>query len=371
MKFTAPLRNLRQTARKLRFNTWLLDGRERNSGQNISALFLGGGAGKTYLADRIFGDDYRETPAGREWLWNLPRVLQQRPVDIVVVTGIGPGLYRYLSGGRDFFIPYWVKGEIVFNELRARLKTSEHLKSDVRRIRKNNFVYEVTRSPERFDDFYHTMYVPHIRNAYGRTALLMRYGQMKELEGQCELMLVTQQGVPLAGQILIYEHGRVRCWSIGVKDGNREYVRMGAQAALYWYAMQHLSGQGYEAIHAGSSRAFLRDGVLRFKNKWGMRMLEPTRKGFLLKPLRRTQGVMSFLVNNPFIHIEHGQYVGIGFADAACTQDHYRDIFESCQSYGLTQLRIYTEQPHNNGIGLPDGMDDRFGIASIDTLFTS
>jgi len=354
--------------RKARISQWLLEGEERKSKKNMSILFLGGGAEKTYLAELAFSGGYSETLIGKEWMWNLRRATKQNSADIVVVTNAGPRLHQYLSDGNVFYIPNWVKGEIVFSDALARMKTSGHLKSDLRRIRKNGFEFELTHSPSRYDDFFNTMYVPYISKAYGRTAQLMSYERMKEYEGRSELMLVTRNGEPLAGQILVYENDRVRCWSIGVKDGNHEYVKMGAQAALYWYEIQYLSDRGYKVMHVGSSRAFLNDGVLRFKNKWGMRMLNPSPKGFMLKPLRKSEGAMSFLVNNPFIHIDSDKYVGIVFANDSQSTNNGRDIYAPYCSLGLASLKVYTDIGLEQNSVVQDGREDGISIVATETL---
>ena len=369
MKAIVSINSILRTARKIRFNLWMLEGEERASKKNISILCLGGGAEKTYIADLAFNGAYRETLIGKKWIWNLHRVMVQRMADIAVVTNSGPLLYRYLSDGKEFYIPNWVQGEIVFSEVLARMKTSSHLKSDLRRIRKNEFKYELTKSPSKYDEFYNTMYLPYISKVYGRTAHLMSYDRMKELEGQSELMLITRHGEPLAGQILVYEKDRVRCWSIGVKDGNREYVKMGAQAALYWYEIQYLSECGYKAMHVGVSRPFLRDGVLQFKNKWGMNMLQPTRKGLLLKPLRKSEGAMSFLENNPFIDYESERYVGIIFSDSGASAASYRNLCAPYFSFGLNKLMLYSNRFNDENSAVSNFMDDKIAIASTDVLF--
>ena len=369
MKPTVPVKNILRTTRKIRFNLWLLEGEERISKKYISILFLGGGAEKTYLAGLAFSGAYSESLLGKEWIWNLRRVTKQKLADIVVVTNAGPWLYRYLSDGKEFYVPNWVQGEIVFSEALARMKTSSHLKSDLRRIRKNDFKFELTKSPSKFDEFYNTMYVPYITKAYGRTAHLMSYERMKELERQSELMLVTRYGEPLAGQILVYEHDRVRCWSIGVKDGNHDYVKMGAQAALYWYEIQYLSDRGYKAMHVGVSRAFLRDGVLQFKNKWGMNILRPTRKGLLLKPLRNSEGAMSFLENNPFIEYKDEKYVGIAFSEDCASTVIFRNLCPQSLSTGLMKLKVYSNSGYEKNSSISDIVENNTIIASTDVLF--
>jgi len=369
MKSNVPVKNILRTARKIRFNLWLLEGEERVSKKYMSILFIGGGAEKIYLAELAFGGVHSESILGKGWIWNLRRIMKQMLADIVVVTNTGSLLYWYLSDGKEFYIPNWVQGEIVFSEALARMKTSSHLKSDLRRIRKNDFRFEITKSPSKYDEFYNTMYVPYISKAYGRTAHLMPYERMKELEGQSELMLVTRHGEPLAGQILVYEHDRVRCWSIGVKDGNHDYVKMGAQAALYWYEIQYLSDRGFKAMHVGVSRAFLRDGVLQFKNKWGMNMLRPTRKGLLLKPLRKSDGAMSFLENNPFIDYKDNKYVGIAFSEDCTSIVSLRSLCPPSLSTGLSKLKVYSNSGHEKNSSIPEKVENNIIISSTDALF--
>ncbi len=333
--------------RKIRFPVYFLEGKECVSGKDLSLAYIGRGAEKTYLATLAFCGEYRETLTGNIWIWNLGRWMRRQSADMVIVANVGPRLYRMLSGGGGFYVPNWVRGEIVFEDASEKMKTSGHVKSDLRRIRKNEFDFEVTQSTSRFDEFYHTMYVPHVAKQFGRLAQPMEYGRMKSLEDSSELLLVTKQGQALAGQILVYEGDRVRCWSIGVKDGNHDYVRMGAQAALYYFEIQYLSERGYQAMHVGASRPFLRDGVLRFKNKWGMRLLGTSREGFMLKPLRKSAGVLNFLANNPFISQLDGKSVGNIFTGCSPLSVEGQNICAQYSSADLSDLRIYTEKGQN------------------------
>jgi len=111
------------------------------------------------------------------------------------------------------------------------------------------------------------------------------------------------------------------------------------------------------------------DGVLRFKNKWGMSMLNPTTKGFMLKPLCKSEGAMSFLVNNPFIHLESDKYVGIVFAEDSPITDGCRDIYSPYRSCGLMKSKIYTDNGHEENSVIPGGKEDSVNYALTDTLF--
>lgn len=361
------IRHLRQFLHKYRIDICLLEGEERTSKKNLSILFFGGGITKTYISELVFTKNPREINLGRRWTWNMAPVLKDTSADIVIRSDVGKQRFQRLLPQGAFFIPNWLHGEIMFSNARTKMKTSGHLKSDLRRIRKNNLDFEITQSSCRFDDFYHNMHVPYISKAYGSLAMIMSYDKMKSLEQKSELLLVKHNGQYLAGQILVYENNRVRCWSIGVRDGNYDYVKMGAQAALYFYEIDYLSNKGYAAMNVGASRPFLQDGVLRFKNKWGMTVTGSSKEGLLLKPLRRSAGTMSFLQNNPFIHIFQDSCAGVAFAsnNQRHNDDFYLDLYAKHWQPGLSIFHIYADK-------IPDHMPGQdIDIKPVASLFDS
>ena len=336
-------RKLRQFASRYRIDVCLLKGLEQTGKMPVSVLVFGSGTTRDYLSKLIFGENHPAPVTDRQWTWNMRSILKRTPADMVIISDIEKHCFRQVMPENSLFIPDWVHGKIVFSRTFARMKSSGHVKSDLRRIRKNGLEYEVTRSSSKFDDFYHTMYVPYISKTYGSLALLMSYERMKEVEGKSELMLIRKGDEYISGQILVYENDGVRCWSIGVRDGNHDYVKMGAQAALYFYEVQYLSEKGYKAMSVGSSRAFLNDGVLQFKNKWGMHVTGSSKKGLLMKPLRKTPGLMSFLESNPFIRTDSGTPVAVVFPshDNCGKGDFYRHLHTHYCLPGLEALQIY------------------------------
>ena len=111
------------------------------------------------------------------------------------------------------------------------------------------------------------------------------------------------------------------------------------------------------------------DGVLRFKNKWGMRILNPTPKGLLLKPLRNSEGAMSFLENNPFIDCEGEEFVGMVFSDDSTSTVSYRDLCAPYLTSSLRKLKIYSNKDHESNSTMSDKIDNNIAIASTNTLF--
>ena len=178
-----------------------------------------------------------------------------------------------------FRMPCWVGGVKNLHAAAEITRRSAQIKSDIRRIRKNRLKYRVTSKPDDFDQFYHSMYLPHIQRVFNDHAYIMPYKEMQEAIPHCELFLITQDGEDIAGQILVYNESElVRAWSLGVKDGDDQWVRKGALTALENLQTDYLLEKDYSKLHQGASRPFLKDGVLCFKKnvEWKS-LIKPTR----------------------------------------------------------------------------------------------
>ena len=170
-----------------------------------------------------------------------------------------------------------------------------------------------TRDPERFVDFYESMYLPYIGAVYGDGALFHSLESLRRIVSDSELLLIKRDHEVIAGQVLIYQHKQARTREIGVKDGQREYVKAGAVGALYYYGLQHLKNRGYARVDVGASRAWLNDGVLQFKKKWGMELTGVGANGLVIQPREFTDGIAAFLGRNPFITLRDGVLDGAFF----------------------------------------------------------
>lgn len=366
-----PLEIIRKFVRKLRINQCLVEGRDRDDGHPLTVLFMGREADRRYFSELVFEAGYRERAQRRRWIWSLWSVIKRCPADVLVIGGVGEVLFRCLGDRCCFYIPNWLRGEIAFEDALARSKSSSHVKSDLRRIRKHSLTYEVTRSPEQLKAFYHTMYVPHVSATFGRTAHLTAYEQLETVLDDAELMLVSKEGTAIAGQILLHEHERVRGWHIGVKDGNREYVKMGAQAALYWFETQYLSQCGYQGMHVGASRSFLRDGVLRFKTKWGMRVCGHTPDGFLLKPMQASAATLSLLKHNPFVQLQDGCLSAVAYADDSTSFNEVMKLYATYQGNGIDSLTLYLPAHQQAAVAVPGELRASVVLQTVEHLFGS
>jgi len=336
------LQGLRSRYWELRLNIWRLEGNERCSGEPLSILYAGHRLNKNYIAHLAFGAERKETYHGKTWIGSEIRAATQSGGEILTIIETAARDYpRYRVPG-SFFIPCWIDGEIDLDQFAVCL-SRDSVRGDLRRVRKYGLQFEVTKDREKFDLFYHQMYVPYIKSAHGDRAALMSYEGMMAKYAQSELLLIKRDGEYIAGENLLYENGIVRAWSLGVLNGDLRYVKEGAVGALYYYRMKYLREHGYRRLQIGASRAFLKDGVLCFKKKWDMRLVSARSAGFWMRPRGTHDGVVAFLKHNPFIYQKEDGFHGAVFLEAeeADTEDMIRPLHKRYGMRGLNGIDRY------------------------------
>lgn len=335
------LNRLRDKLRKYRLNVWLLEGKEKHSGEKLVVLYAGRELNKNYLSHIAFGDLYQERVLGKAWIWSVARIARSHPAVTLIVTEAWEDYFKRFSGCDDYYIPCWIDGEIVFSRFKELMKHSENIKADLRKIRKYGYQYEITKDKDKFDLFYHTMYRPYILKAHGNRAALMSYEAMMSKSDITDLLLIKRGDDYIAGENLLYEGDSVRAWSLGVKDGDYRHVKEGAIGALYYYKIEYLISRGYDRFNAGASRAFLKDGVLQYKKKWGLSLIQARSGGFWIRMIGKSGSVDAFFENNPFIHIRNDHLCGIVFqGDVALSNEIIDTVRKFNDLPGLHELKI-------------------------------
>ena len=363
-------------ARNLRINLWILSG-EEPSQKKFRIIYAGHEKNKNYIVDLAFGISYAETLIGTTWIWNLDRMITKNPHDCsLMVLEVDKAFCRLINNKNSFFIPSWVDGEVdIPADMSSFVKANSSVRSDVRRIRKNNLQFEVTVEQRQFEDFYNNMYVPHITHVHGNKSFLIPYYEMQDKAKNCELLLIKNEKEYIAGLLIRYDSMKniPRLWQLGIKDSNTDYVKAGAMGALYYYALIHLKEKGYKKVNYYLSRAFLKDGVLQYKKKWGLQVVNSTAKGFLVKPLSNTTGIKRFFSRNPFIYADQDHFNSAIFVDSnqLCSEKDFEQFYKQYWFKGLHQFVVYVFDDKIGTIEaiIPAAFSDRVSIRSAEMIF--
>jgi hypothetical protein len=313
----------------------------------------------------VLGEGYRERCIGRRWLWNLSKVWAKEGKDCcAAIVRVRPGLRRLLGSEKWLRIPAWVNGEVDL-PLSPDTLASGNVKKDLRKIQKNALTFEVTRDIDAFDDFYRNMHVPYIERVHGDGAIVTSYEDGRDLLECGELILVSRQGRRIAGGLISYRDVNPHLMVMGVRDANREFVREGAIGARYHFSFCHLTDKGFTRANVGKSRAFLHNGVLRYKKKLGLRLVGPTDGYFYLRVPQDSDASRAFLMNNPMILASDGSLQGIVFVEADVRRFSDEDFSKLAREYfyeGLSQLRIVGFDAGTRPAEVPDRRTSTIGV---------
>lgn len=341
--FISSYRLFEKFVNKYKINLWVMEGKEKNSKAPIAVLCSAIDQERNYLATLVFKDSYSESYIGRYWLWNIKKIADKTGKEYsIMLLDIKKSRQKFLKIDNCFYIPGWVRG-VIDLPLSQAIMNKESLKSDLRKIKKNSLTFEVTQDIKKFDDFYYNMYVPYITNSHAGSAYIRTYEfRKKQFDGN-ELLLIKKDEKYIAGVMIIYPDGNLLLSTLGICDGNMEYLDYGAMGALYYFPLEYAKEKGFLKMSAGMSRGFLKDGVLQYKKKWGHRIIDISSRTFTLKIVSDTPATRAFLENNPFIFDDQGLPCGAVFLNSKenISQELIKQINKDYFYPGLSKLYIY------------------------------
>lgn len=365
-----PVKLIFRYLKHLRLDLWFIEGEEITTKHKLTIFYAGEEKNKNYLVQLAFDNSYREQYIGKTWLWKIFKTVKEKGNDYsLVATEVHKYFRIFLKKEKCVYIPCWISGEV---DISSFIK-KDSVKTDMRKIRKNKLNFEVTNGLSQLHNFYNNMYLPYITKVHGNRAIVMEYDFIKKKFRTCDLLFIKKGKEYIAGNLIAYTKDKVRVWYVGVKDGCTDYMKNGAIAALYYFSVHYLREKGFKRVGFGNSRAFLNDGVLQFKKKRGIQIVDTSETGVLIKPLSKTPGIMGFFLNNPFIYMDKGRFNGAIFveSDQSFSEKDFKKIYSSYYLRGLSKLFIYRFEESASGTQeiVPFELNDRIIIRSAKDLF--
>jgi len=330
--------------RGVRFDLWIITGKEIKSKQELSIFYAGNKENRNYIINLIFDKPYKENYIGKIWIWGILKKVKENKFNCSLMIVEAPRVFSLFSiTGKWFYIPCWISGEVDISNGISSLITNESLKSDIRKIERNQLSFESTNEISQLYDFYHNMYLPYITEAHDDEAIVMEYDLIKEAFKSCDLILVKNREEYIGGILIRYTGESARLWCIGIKNGNRDYLQLGVVGALYYFSFCYLKDKGFKKVELGDTRAFLKDGVLQYKKKWGIRIIRASQTGFLVNILSAGNSTKEIFFSNPFIYMNKDKLEGAIFIenDRLISEKDFREIYKSYYRYGISKLIIY------------------------------
>lgn len=338
------VQTLRAVVERLRVEVWIIEGSGRHGGGPLKVLIAGQQEAKSYIAELLFRSPRTET---RRVMWRslLRReATARRSKFMMVFVDVEAQRPPKREHTNVFWSRGWVRTELDLARAAERMRRSDGIKSDLRKVRENGLSCDAVTDQEAFERFYWDMYVPYARREFGGKAIYMNHEQFLAGLKNGELLRIQKGGRVIAGMIILYhDESEPQWWLLGMQDGDRNLARQGALAALYFYGVQHLIERGYSRALLGGVRPFLADGVLQYKRKWGATLLsgdDGDPHWFAVAVTQPTEAVRHFLKASPLICENDQSLVGRVFFDEGDPENDERIQRQTAELSALGIARV-------------------------------
>ena len=176
------------------------------------------------------------------------------------------------------------------------------VRKNVRKMKAEDFSSEVTNDPVWFDRFYHEMYIPYARQRFRELIAVDTYDRLRGVFEHGFGMILRLGGREAGGALLFPRGDDLWFHRMGTVDGDQTLNKEGFSTALYYEMILLAHERGYKGMDFGHCRPFASDGVLRYKLKWGMRVVDEDDSvaDFALAAPGPTEAGRQFFKQNPF-----------------------------------------------------------------------
>lgn len=319
------------------------------SGEEVHLLVAGHPRWAAMIIQQFFAGEPEVEEQARVPVWRLQRFLAAwQPAADLTLIGIDRISARLFLAENYLAVPPLISAWMAVPEdLQIYSRRHSRTESDFRRVKKQSFTSQFSRTAGDFDLFYQRYYKPYIQKRHTDNAQVAPRWMLRLAFHLGGIHWVLRKDERLAGDLVI-KQGR-DCIPVvtGLQDGRMELMREGALAALYVHLLEHATRLGCTRILLGGSRPALQDGVLRYKSKWldGLTAHDghlSANHVLLLRWNRLNGPVAGFLSGTGLIHHDHSGYSAL-WAFPSNLPLTAKNLQEQCHALlmkGLHRFRI-------------------------------
>jgi hypothetical protein len=193
-----------------------------------------------------------------------------------------------------------------------------------RLIRKHEYSFEISHSPEDFDNFYYNMYLPSMNSTHGDLADPTPYQEAYHYFEQGWLHKIIRQGEFVGGAIVYTSSETLYVKLMGLKNADEQLRREGVYYAVYYPLLVEANKNNFAFANFGKSAPFPKLSFFQYKRRWGMSIKAVPHNDFQLWIYfhRVTPAVTRFITDNPLICLqENGDFCGLLTVDSLAGLD--------------------------------------------------
>jgi predicted N-acyltransferase len=188
-----------------------------------------------------------------------------------------------------------------WNEVERSFKKQER---NIRRLRRSEYTYRISKRVEDFEFFYTRMYVPLVRQRHADEAFIDTHKNLlKYFERGFLLQILDRDGNPVAADLDYLNGDMLFGIACGVLDGNPDILEEGALSAIYYYTLKWCHENRIPRCDICEVHPFTQDGVYQYKRRWGYQPVPElwnTREWLLWVP-QLSSPAMHWIHEHPFL----------------------------------------------------------------------
>lgn len=327
-----------------------VEGVLRDSDETFRCLFVGDPRLRQYIQQRIFAGEPREIAVRRIRIGALPSLLRQETSKVDLCVAVLPLATRHMFAGSASALlgDVWVRQVVDLPDTWEKLAPKLHRtpRGSGRLIRKHGLTMRISRDAGDFEFFYTRMFLPHTQKQYGNLANIESMEEMKTFFDQGFLLLVEEEGRPIAGSLCLMDDTTLVYRRMGVLDADETHIRKGAQMAVYNFSLQLALEKRLQFFDLMKSRACLYDGVYEHKRRWGATTKHDVESETWVHyvPLTGSARAAAFFARCPVIVEQDDHLLGVlGWErPEQPTAEEQHELLEHNKAPGMTGLLVYT-----------------------------
>lgn len=343
--------------------------RGQNEAGLLTVTYGGLGCAKPMLKSLLFIKEPEEREIGRVSVWRPGELILSTTSDLTIIES-SQYLIRKLPSQNAITLPFRV--QLVLDLVGGWEEVEQRFRYNTRRkVRKaqryDSYEHEISHREQDLKMFYHTMYLPTMRERHGTLADMLPEREAYQLLRYGGLFLVKRDDVYVCGVLVHARQGIFEIVEMGVLDGDVQLMKEHVVDAMTYLGIRWAHHEGYKAFSFGAVWPYM-SGHFQAKRRWGPAARVPPHehKRIWIRIRGNTPAVSQFLTSNPCVIIDsRGELQGLIVTDgpydvAPKTEAMWRKLYATPGLGGLFVCSV-TDLMHSG----------RFLVKNLDELHVS
>jgi hypothetical protein len=285
---------------------------------DLTVTLIGRHSYDPYLVYLLYNNyiDYKKVAITA--VWNLDKTIRfwEKKSDLIVFRDGGLQPPKTIAS-RMVKLPYYIAQTAEIPPPDSNLLASFRdlsTTSNLNKIRKAGFGYYISNDPAQLEVFYQTMYKPFIQGRHRDAARILSWPSFKRIHANMELLLITKDNKQVAGALNLQTNSCYTGYANGVLNADEQLLKDGVVSAIYWFGIVEAHRRGCTTVNLGTTRPFLKNGVLAYKKKWGGQVITDDNEAeFQLLACGNQLAAQRFFEATPFICRHKNQLISLIF----------------------------------------------------------